>query len=129
MSPRRPTARCSFQTGTIPVLVGIRWAIPTVAACQDNPIADADHSLLRLPANQSEGHLPKIALATGHSDALDCLLRKIGIADSEFTPDSGNGRVSMFVGGDAGSGTGARKPVSTAAAGGATGCGPADSSG
>ena len=30
---------------------------------------------------------------------LDCLMRKIGISDSEFTPDSGSGRVHMYVGG------------------------------
>jgi hypothetical protein len=68
----------------------------TVAPCQDNPLTDAD--LTRLPRTRLEGDIPKIALSTGHSDALECLLRKIGIDDSEFTIDTGGGRVSMFVG-------------------------------
>jgi hypothetical protein len=54
--------------------------------------------LLHLPQNSTQGELPKIALSTGHSDALECLLRKIGISDSEFTTDAGTGRVNMFVG-------------------------------
>src|SRR5262249_1300848 len=95
----------------IPLVIQIgKWrrqvAIPSVAACQDNPVADADPSPLRLPPNQSEGHLPQIAFSTGHPDPPDGLMRKIGIADSEFTPDSGSGRVHMYVGIDAGSGLG-----------------------
>jgi len=67
-----------------------------VAPCRDNPLTD--ENLTRLPRTRFEGDIPKIALSTGHSDALECLLRKIGIADTEFTTDTGGGRVSMFVG-------------------------------
>jgi hypothetical protein len=100
----------------IPVVVQIgKWRrqimIPPIRPCVDNPIGG---NLLRLPRSQAEGHLPKIALATGHSDSLDCLMRKIGVDDSEFTNDAGTGRVQMFVGGDGGSGTGANRLASGA---------------
>jgi hypothetical protein len=99
----------SFVLDNVPVGIDIplviqvgKWRrevnVPNVVACADTPITDKN--LTRLPRNQAEGHLPQIALATGHSDALDCFLRKIGISDSEFTNDAGSGRVHMYVGGD-----------------------------
>ncbi|HYO93795.1 MAG TPA: carboxypeptidase-like regulatory domain-containing protein [Polyangiaceae bacterium] len=74
---------------------------PNVTSCVDTPITNKD--LTRLPRTQAEGHIPRIAVSTGGSDALECLLRRIGIADSEFTTDAGNGRVHLYVGGAPGS--------------------------
>jgi hypothetical protein len=84
----------------VPIVVQIgKWRreikVPHIKACAKNELHDTD--LFRLPRNQSEGKMPKIALSTG-CDPLECLLRKIGIDDSEFTSINGKGAVHLYRG-------------------------------
>jgi hypothetical protein len=89
----------NIPSGTdIPLFITIgKWrrkvTIPSVVQCQDNPLPAV---LTSLPRNKFEGDIPRIAIATGSCDALECLLRKIGIADGEFTSDSGGGRIHLY---------------------------------
>jgi hypothetical protein len=82
-----------------------RWrrqvVLPDIVECQDNPIP-AD--LTRFPRNRGEGDIPRMALVTSSYDPEECILRKIGIDDAEFTTPSELGRIHLFQGGGALSG-------------------------
>ncbi|HST26959.1 MAG TPA: hypothetical protein VLK26_01155 [Rudaea sp.] len=82
----------------IVVLAG-KWRrvvpVPSVTACVDNPL-DVDKT--RLPATHLEGDIPRTAIVTGAADAIECLVRKTGVADSEFGLSSSAARFHLYVG-------------------------------
>jgi hypothetical protein len=59
---------------------------------------------LGMPANHSQGNIPMIAIATGSVDGAECVLRDMGIADSEFTDDkqtvNPGGYIHLYKGSD-----------------------------
>jgi hypothetical protein len=83
----------------IPIVIqNGRWrrqfTIPTITECTTNSVPAT--MTIRLPKNKTEGDMPRMAVTLGSADALECLVRKMGIDDSEFTPAGGTGRVHLY---------------------------------
>jgi hypothetical protein len=76
-----------------------RWrrqvVLPEVVECQENALPE---ELTRFPRNRGEGDIPRIALVTSSYDPEECILRKMGIDDAEFTAPSDEGRIHLFEG-------------------------------
>ncbi len=75
--------------------------------------------VLNMPANHNEGDIPMIAIVTGDVDGVECVLRDMGIADTEFTDDTGSvnpgGHIHLYrgAGGVNNAGAGAEISAST----------------
>ncbi len=82
--------------------------LPEADACTDIDLAVevAEGNPTRLPRSMDEEgavgiNIPRIAVATGRIDAMECVLEKMGIAHSEFdNPDNPEARINLFRGRD-----------------------------
>jgi hypothetical protein len=85
----------------VPVVIQVgKWRrklkFDVTKACDENKVPDRE---FRLPKNGSEGDMPHIAVTAGGCDALECLLRGIGIDDKEFVPGASTaGHIHVFNG-------------------------------
>jgi hypothetical protein len=89
----------------IPLVITIgKWRrqikIPKVAACSTQAIPAADTTLPKshddMTANTTSIDMPQIAISTGSADSLECLVRRLGIADKEITTDQESGKIHLF---------------------------------
>jgi hypothetical protein len=84
-------------SGSLSVVVQLgKWRMESqvqgVTPCSGQSIAD-----LRLPASDSEGSLPDIAISTGGADSLECLLLRIGISPSEYMGGGAGGSQHVHI--------------------------------
>ena len=93
----------SFTLTNVPVGTNIplviasgRWRrqlnVSTTVACGNTPFST------RMPRNRTEGDIPKFAIVTGSQDQVECVLRKVGVDDSEFGNPGGDSRISLYLG-------------------------------
>ena len=89
---------------SVPLVIQLgRWRrqilIPSVGCCATTTLTTAQTHLPRTHLGETgdlRSDIPLMAVSTGDVDTLHCVLRKTGIADSEFTNPSGAGRVQLY---------------------------------
>lgn len=69
---------------TIVIQAG-KWRRQFPQAVASDPITGL---ALHMPSDHTQGDIPMIAIVTGSVDGVECVLRDMGIADTEFTDDS-----------------------------------------
>ncbi len=94
----------------IPVVIQLgRWRREvqfTVPQCASTPVGD-----IHMPRNENDStppsaaNIPFTAVSTGSVDALECVLLKMGVDQTEFTKPGGGGRIEMYDGNGASAGT------------------------
>jgi hypothetical protein len=81
------------------VIISGRWrrqlVIPSTASCVNTAMPN---TFAVMPSNHTQGDIPKIAIATGAVDQVECVLLKMGISETEFTDPAGSGRINLYLG-------------------------------
>ena len=88
----------NVPSGTnIPIILQLgQWRRQTTITVNPCAVNNLPAGTIRLPRNQGEGDIPLTALSSGGADTLECILRKMGVDDNEFTIPTGGGRVSWY---------------------------------
>jgi hypothetical protein len=105
----------NVPAGNITLVIQLgRWRRTFPINVANSCAANSAGNLL-MPSTKAQGNIPLMAMMTGDADSLECVLRKMGIAASEFTDPAAGGRVQFYTGsGNAGQKIDAATPDQTA---------------
>jgi hypothetical protein len=86
---------------SLPLVVQLgRWrrqfTVDITTSCGANTVPAG---MLTMPKNHTEGDIPRISILTGGFDPMECVLRKMGVDDSEFTNPGGAGHIQLYLAG------------------------------
>lgn len=105
--------------GDVPVVIQIgKWRRQLVVPTTECADTSLDHDDTRLPASRTDASphtatsidgmpevdMPRIAVVSGVSDALECFVLSLGVSPSEITSDTGGGHVQLYANRNTGSG-------------------------
>jgi hypothetical protein len=84
---------------SVPLVVQLgRWrrqfTVNVATSCGANTVPVGT---LTMPKNHTEGDIPYIGVLTGGFDPMECVLRKMGVQDSEFTDPGGAGHINFYL--------------------------------
>lgn len=84
---------------SVPLVVQLgRWrrqfTVDVATSCGANAVPA---KTLTMPKNHTEGDIPRIGVLTGGYDPMECVLRKMGVQDSEFTNPGGAGHIQFYL--------------------------------
>jgi hypothetical protein len=78
----------------------VQYTLPANAACQTTNLTETlPGNIARLPRDAMDGlavNIPKMAVSTGSIDAMECVLSKMGLADSVFSRPQLTGRIHLY---------------------------------
>lgn len=82
----------------LPLVVQLgRWRrqfkVDVTASCGANSVPAGT---LTMPKNHSEGDIPRIGILTGAFDPIECVLRKMGVQDSEFGNPGSAAHIQLY---------------------------------
>jgi hypothetical protein len=87
------TTSCGANTIASTNTTPIKWQGNTP------PAVPADGHLT-MPTSSLYGDIPRIAMVTGSFDPIECVLRKMGLEDSEFVNPGGAGHIQFYLAAD-----------------------------
>jgi hypothetical protein len=71
-----------------------QFTVDITSSCAANSVPPMT---LKMPKNHNQGDIPRIGILSGGLDPVECVLRKMGVDDTEFTNPGNGGHINFYL--------------------------------